>query len=285
MRFVSRQISGYQELSNLFDLYIFDLCGVVHNGVSIHHDTVSFIEELRNKGKKIVFLSNSPNRSEKAKSFFKENSLSLLSDESLVTSGDFFEYCYIKNKKYQKSKFYYFGSEANRHFLDDLGMLIVSDPSEADYFIASPFSNDEKQIKEYVDITLGLVKFGKEYLCINPDIYAPHGDHIRYTPGYFAKIYSDADGKVKYFGKPEKSIYEFVIDSSDLYRDIPKNKIVMIGDSMNTDVRGAKNFGIKSLLVGGGYHQKVNFNNAEEVEVLFGEYGFQPDYYVDYPRL
>ncbi|MEQ9115547.1 MAG: TIGR01459 family HAD-type hydrolase [Rickettsiales bacterium] len=280
----SKKISGYKDLSNLFDIFIFDLCGVVHDGVSLHEGTVEFIEYLRTLKKDVILLSNSPNFSSKAKNFLNSNNFKIKEDEVLLTSGDYFYSVVRGSADYKNKKYFYFGGERNRESLVEMGLEITADPASADYIIASPFSDDKKEIEDYSKLVEELVKYGKEYLCINPDIYAPHGNTIRYTPGFFAKLYEELGGKVKYFGKPEKSIYQHVIGLNRRYESAPKDRIIMIGDSMNTDIRGANNFAISSLLVGKGYHKEIDFTDENKMESLFKEYGFEPTYYIEQPK-
>lgn len=276
------QISSYKELIDDHQVFVFDLCGVVHDGKELHAPTIDFIKDLRKKNKQIIFLSNSPNSHHKALQHLKEKDFNLLDGEIIHTSGDYFLH-FIKQNNYHNKKFYFFGKERNREFLLVNDFILVEDPVAADYIVASPFSSNKLEIEEITSHALSLIKYKLTYFCINPDMYAPYGDEIRYTPGYFAHMYSEAGGKVKYFGKPGKDIYEYVLKPVISNQNIKKNKIIMIGDSMRTDIQGAKNYEIKSVLVGGGYHSNISFNDKKSVGGLFEQYSFAPDYYIEKP--
>lgn len=63
----------------------------------------------------------------------------------------------------------------------------------------------------------------------------------------YKEIYQQ-DLKLITYGKPEKKTYDFchqVIEN--LYGNV--EKMVMIGDNEETDIKGAKNFGWESILV------------------------------------
>ena len=54
----------------------------------------------------------------------------------------------------------------------------------------------------------------------------------------------------------------------DLATPEKKNKTIMIGDNLETDILGANNFGIHSLLIASGVHKLVHPNKGG---VLKGE--------------
>ena len=59
----------------------------------------------------------------------------------------------------------------------------------------------------------------------------------------------DLRGEVIYYGKPYKRIYEYALEVSGI---TDKSKIIAIGDNVNTDIKGAKDFGINAYLVDTG---------------------------------
>ncbi|KJV53838.1 HAD hydrolase, IA, variant 1 family protein [Orientia tsutsugamushi str. Gilliam] len=54
-------------------------------------------------------------------------------------------------------------------------------------------------------------------------------------------------GKVVYSGKPHSEIFQAVLNTLAL--NVKKKKILMIGDTLETDILGANNIGIDSALV------------------------------------
>lgn len=95
-----------------------------------------------------------------------------------------------------------------------------------------------------------LAALGKILFLSNPDVFAPfkvdNGKHPVITQGaigfYYEKFFG---GKVIYFGKPFVEIFEFAKKISSSQND----KILMIGDTLWTDVLGAHNAGMDSALV------------------------------------
>ena len=73
----------------------------------------------------------------------------------------------------------------------------------------------------------------KKLVCTNPDLTVHRGDKEEYCAGYIAKIFEKLGGKVIYYGKPYKAIYEMCIK--------PNEKVLAIGDNLRTDIKGANN--------------------------------------------
>ena len=58
-------------------------------------------------------------------------------------------------------------------------------------------------------------------------------------------------------GKPEKKFYNMAIEDMG----IPKNEVVMIGDDILSDIKGAKDIGIKTIQVKTGKFQENDSDN------------------------
>lgn len=121
---------------------------------------------------------------------------------------------------------------------------------------------------------LEIFSMEKVLLIANPDIFAPSGiDGGRFpilTQGGIGKYYEKFfGGNVIYFGKPMKGIFEFAQGVSSSEND----KILMVGDTLWTDILGAQNFGIDSALVQTGitgefFCRVPKKNDEEKLKVL-----------------
>jgi ribonucleotide monophosphatase NagD (HAD superfamily) len=110
------------------------------------------------------------------------------------------------------------------------------------------------------------IKLNLPAVCPNPDLVAYRGNTPIYTGGTFAKIYEDMGGKVYYFGKPNKSFYELTLKLYD-GPHYSKKAILGIGDNIETDILGANNFAIDSLLIKKtGLCKK--YNDGELLDIL-----------------
>ncbi len=86
-------------------------------------------------------------------------------------------------------------------------------------------------------------------MCLNPDICTVKGRQIVPETGLLGKYYELIGGEVIYYGKPHKRIYEYALEVSGI---TDKSKVIAIGDNVDTDIKGAKEFGIDEYLVDTG---------------------------------
>jgi ribonucleotide monophosphatase NagD (HAD superfamily) len=68
--------------------------------------------------------------------------------------------------------------------------------------------------------------------------------------GALAVRYQELGGEVRSIGKPDPAIYDLVMSELDL----PRGRVLAVGDSLRTDIAGAAAAGIDSIWVLGGIH-------------------------------
>jgi HAD superfamily hydrolase (TIGR01459 family) len=93
-------------------------------------------------------------------------------------------------------------------------------------------------------------------VCANPDIVVERGDALVYCAGALADAYAALGGEVLYCGKPHAPIYEVALATAQQARGatVRRNRVLAIGDSVRTDLKGAAAFGIDSLFITSGIH-------------------------------
>ncbi len=82
----------------------------------------------------------------------------------------------------------------------------------------------------------------------NPDIAAPRETGFSLQAGWYAAdIIARTNIHPQFFGKPFTSVFEQAL--SRLAPDVPKDRVLMIGDTLHTDILGGAAVGIKTLLL------------------------------------
>lgn len=279
---ITEKLSNLEHIVSEHDVFVFDLCGVVHDGESLLDGTVDFIKHLHQLKKYIVFLSNSSKDSISIKTFLLSLGMDVEDSYKVMSSGEFFRYQVQNDATISKEKKFFDLGNNFRNF-QKLSMNFVDViSSNIDYLIISIISKDLSDLKMWQD-QLEVAAANKiPALCINPDLCAPHGKSFVYTPGYFSDIYEKMGGKVRYFGKPYYPIYEFTLSEYIKEKSIPKGRIIAIGDALRTDIKGANSFGICSLLVlREGLHKDMLGQDISSIKQLCGAYGIYPNYIVD----
>jgi HAD superfamily hydrolase (TIGR01459 family) len=93
-------------------------------------------------------------------------------------------------------------------------------------------------------------------VCANPDVVVERGETLIYCAGALADAYVLLGGEVLYCGKPHAPIYEAALAKAAALRGTapPRQRVLAIGDSVRTDLKGAAAFGLDSVFVTSGIH-------------------------------
>jgi HAD superfamily hydrolase (TIGR01450 family) len=88
-------------------------------------------------------------------------------------------------------------------------------------------------------------------ICANPDLVVVNAGRRELCAGALAQRYEELGGVVRYHGKPYGATYDEVFK---LMSGIARRRVLAVGDSLRTDMAGAKAAGIDGLLILGGIH-------------------------------
>lgn len=244
-------LDGFQNIANLHDHYIFDVSGVLTDGTHVFEDAINCLQTLEREGKQVIMLSNAPRLPKYIAARLNDAGINA---SKMVTSGGFVidEFKNPKIFKGIRGKCYKLGDDNNDLWHQtDSQFNFVDNINEADFFISNKYFDDISLFDQYLEELEKALELNLPCVCANPDIIVYHGDDKRYPQGYIADKYENMGGKVYYYGKPYKPIYDYVASKYTL----ELAKTLMIGDNIFTDVRGAKGFGIDSLLITSGNHR------------------------------
>ena len=237
-----------QALSD-YDLFLFDLWGVVVENEKLYPGVVESINSILAQ-KQGLFVSNVPRPA-----FVMQEKLARwglnATEEMIITSGDITRELITEEAiKLGKDKLtiYHLGSDKNDDILRKLNHTITEDYTKADVLLLTLYRDENQNIREFDNLLKNVAKQPNLLkICANPDISIPKGNIIRYCAGYFARIIEEHGGTVVYTGKPKEVIYQHIFKRSAGV--VPKNRILMIGDTFETDILGAQKVGIDSALV------------------------------------
>ncbi len=93
-------------------------------------------------------------------------------------------------------------------------------------------------------------------VCGNPDIVVERGRRLVYCAGALADLYATMGGEVLYAGKPYRPIYDMALEKAEQAsgKKAPLTRVLAAGDSVRTDLKGARALGIDFLFVTSGIH-------------------------------
>lgn len=265
----TRYCVGLWEVSSHYDIYIFDIWGVIHNGIALYPDVISCLESLKSAKKQVCFLSNSPRSFTHHERFFTALGLRRSLYDFIYTSGDALTTALDQSPAITaEDSFFFMGDDVlHQPIIEEMKGKRVPVLQEAQYILCTaPVPNYFSLLKEGVALNLPM-------LCSNPDRFAMHGNQKIMCAGSVAESYEKDGGKVFYCGKPERFMFESALQRLG---NPSLTTILMIGDGLFTDIKGAQNMGIDSMFISGGLHSLEL--QKEDLESWFKKENIRPTY-------
>ena len=148
--------------------------------------------------------------------------------------------------------------------VEGLDISVVDKDSNVDIILNTGPWGDDDSLENYTDLLDSLAKKKSHMICSNPDKTVVRGENFMICAGLLAEYYQKIGGKVEYYGKPYSQIYDFTYSIMKKRND----KILVIGDSLDNDIKGANLQNLDSLLITSGIHRKVNNHNGVDKEEL-----------------
>ncbi len=272
------QIKKLSEIYENYDYFFVDLWGVIHNGINLFEDVVETLTSLKKREKKVFFLTNAPRRSEVIKHQLSEFGLSESLYEDVISSG---EITWQKLKEKSDLNCFLIGPPRDFHLVDGLNINVITEKKKVDIIINTGPWGDNDKLDNYKPLMDELIKYNPLMICSNPDKTVVRGDKFMICAGLLAEYYQTIGGNVEYYGKPYDEIYDFT------FSKIKKknSKVLVVGDSLDNDIKGANLQNLDSVLITSGIHRKVNNDNnidKEELNDLIKKKKIYPNYFMRY---
>lgn len=252
-----RKIKNLEEIINDYDAIFSDIWGVVHNGIEPFKTSVAALKAARDKGKKVILITNAPSLSSQVINHLK-NTIGAGDDfyDDIITSGDVAKSII---DSWSDKKCFHLGIRDSDTEAVQPGFEELVDLDQADYVLCTFLARkDEVDPDDYLPLLKNMKKKDLPFLCSNPDSVVDVGGILYYCAGTLAQMYEEIDGEVIYTGKPHDTIYQEALKKLAALGggNIKPNKILVIGDGLATDVPGANRLGSDMLFVADGIHAR-----------------------------
>ena len=265
---VTKLIKGLNQVQSKYDAFFIDLWGVMHNGIKLYPSAVEVLENLHKLNKRFVLMSNAPRPSKSVKNFLTKLKLNKIFLENVFTSGEAALQS-LKKNAYGKN-FYHLGPNRDNTLFEGFEKNSTGLDS-ADFILCTGLLDG---YENSLDFYRGLLqKYTRlKMVCTNPDLVVDRGFKREYCAGKLAEIFKDLGGKVIYFGKPHPEIYKFCVKKDE--------KVLIIGDNIRTDIKGANNMNFDSLFVTNGIHKDEFINlKLKDYDKILDKYKVKTNYY------
>jgi HAD superfamily hydrolase (TIGR01459 family) len=271
-----RQVGGMRELAARYDGVILDLWGVVHDGTAPFPGVVDCLERLIGAGKRIVLLSNAPRRADDVGRRIAQIGVPVGLYHGIMSSGEeAWQFLAERSDPFYAGlgrKCLHICSDRDLEIRAGLGLDFVETPEAADFILNTGPAEWENTIADYDPVLRESQVRGLAMVCANPDLIVMHRGKPALCAGALAEHYEGIGGTVRWHGKPHPSVYESCLPLLGIE---DKGRLLVVGDSLRTDIAGAKAAGIDSLFVTGGVHAG-EFADLAAVEKALGKVGLTP---------
>jgi arabinose operon protein AraL len=248
----------------MFKGFIFDLDGTVYLSDKLILGADRVIRLLREKGRRVVFLSNKPIQTREDYAS-KLTRLGVPTQPEEVINSTFVMISYLK-KNAPQAKLFVVGEIP---FLDELrraGFIITEGPKEIDYVVVA---FDRTFDYRKLNIAYQAIKLGAHFVATNPDRTCPvEGGEIPDCAGMIAAIEAVTGKKVEAIvGKPSP----FMIQTALEMMELRPEDCILIGDRLETDIKMGKESGIATGIVLTGVTSEETLREIKHTSI-------QPDF-------
>ncbi len=278
-----------REIIDTYQVILLDSYGVLMTIQGPLPTARQFIQELNQRDKEYYILTNDASKLQDAVTRrFRDFNIDIC-PERIITTGSLIK-GYFQSHNLQGCRSLVLGPEDSLGYVKEAGGEVISpemagkiDPAAVDALIVCdemgfPFLEVMDQV-----LSLLFAKFDRSeslvMLLPNPDfIYPKSSQEFGFTSGSMALMLEKAlqirypgrsDLKFVRLGKPYAPIFAEVVSRCGFSRQQVQKKMVMIGDQVWTDIKGAYDFGIDSAMV------QTGLNRAEDFQWISS---FKPTY-------
>ena len=246
-------IPKFSALAPDYDAVLSDVWGVIHNGIATFPHACDALMRVRAHGGVVVLITNAPRPSEQVARQLERLHVPREAYDAIVSSGDLTR-ATVEERHGQS--LYHLGPERDRSIFTGLDVHFAP-PESADYVVCTGLEDDEAETPDDYRARLEAMLARKLFMvCGNPDVVVERGPTLVYCAGAIADLYATMGGKVLYAGKPYRPIYDMALAKVDAAagRKIARSRVLAVGDSVRTDLKGARTAGIDFLFVTSGIH-------------------------------
>ena len=236
---------------------MFDIDGVLEFQGKAYPGAAELLESLRRKGIAIRILSNSTLKSRKTCTE-RLNRHGFGVTEAEVITASWATARYLRTLK-PKSCWVMLKGKGIEEFRE-----FNMDDENPEYIVLGDYREELKF--ENMNKALKLLLQGTKLIVMIPEKVDHSLGGVELTVGAYGKMLEDAAGiKATYIGKPSTYVFDIALESMG----IDPARVLMVGDRVSTDIAGARQAGIPSVLVKTGEFKESDLNG-----------NVQPDYKV-----
>ena len=267
-------LSGLAAIAPRYDALICDVWGVLHDGHMARGPAVEALRRFRANQGPVVLLTNAPRPVADVQGQFVHYGVPEDAYDAIMTSGVAARDELANRAQSHRLAMLHIGPERDRGVFDGLPLDSVA-AEKAEIVLCTGLVDDDTETPEdYRALLAALRARDLPMLCANPDIVVQKGAKLLYCAGALAKVYEAIGGRVVYYGKPYRPIYEAALAKLTEIAGRPIRRPLAVGDGLLTDIAGANAFGIDALFIADGVHgEEIGDLTPESLARFFAKTG------------
>lgn len=242
------------DLLSRYEALFCDVWGVVHDGHRAFAAACTALDRFRANGGTVILVSNAPVPEARVMQMLDERAVPREAYDRIVTSGDI-ALARIASQGYQRVHCIGPRDRDAAFFEKVTAAEAAIDTAQA--IVCTGLDDDENETAgTYRPLLERALARSLPFVCANPDFVVDVGGKHYLCAGAIADLYAHMGGAVFWAGKPHPSAYSAALAIAESLRGetIARSRLLVIGDSVRTDIRGAQDFGIDALFVASGIH-------------------------------
>jgi len=274
---------SFRSVVKNYKAVFFDAFGVLKNHKGLIFGIDNTFKYLESKGIQYYILTNDSSRSpDELSKWYQERGIKCVTTDKILSSG-MLAMEFFKAKIRNGNAVAYLGTENSAHYIETVGLETIPvrniDLNNIDHIESFAFLDDEGfSWNEDINKTINLLrKKNMTVVVANTDInYPVSKNDISVAIGSLADMVEKIVGKSFIrFGKPDAQMFLLAYERALLDINVKRNEILMVGDTLYTDIIGGNKFGLDTALVLSG-------NTLPDMaRIRIGSSGIIPTYVCD----
>lgn len=243
-----------------FDAVLFDIDGTLSSAGKALPGAEELLLHLKNGGVPYLLLTNDSSHSRREKSQILQRAGLPVTEDEIISSGDALR-GYVSSGAYNGGLFFKCGLVGDPCFAAAAGIEVTTDPGRIIECCGCVIGEGEFNWQPAMEGVFNMLLEHPEYPCVvpNPDSYWPYvsGAGFGFGAGAIARfitgVLAEAGREVKpvFLGKPHRPIYDFAFQElrRSFGMEVRPERLLMVGDSLASDIRGGNLNGMVSALV------------------------------------
>ena len=252
-----KPIVNISKIMENYDVIIVGLGGVLFDGAKTLPDSTNALLKMKQLGKKIILLTNSAMRIANVAQVLQENKVPLEVFETAISAGEILHYklkARLGNFSAIGKTYYKMGSQKDLGVFCGLDYTQIDNISRADFLYMEAVANKSDVMENYIPMLEHAASLGLPFVCAGHDTSCFNDGDICLATGAIAEQYAVMGGRIITVGKPDVNVFNYVLDG---FSSFNKENVLVVGDNLNTDIKGANLSGLDCVLISKGVH--VNF--------------------------